>query len=213
MGTATGLPVFLVPARSFEWMLSLSRAGWALLLHRLDETVQRALTVSATGKVTLVGHSAAGVVSRLYLSPERFEGQACGGYRSVAHLITLGTPHNSRSHYDAQVRQWVDATYPGAYFAPDVCYSSVIGKHRRGNRHGGLWERVAYRSYGALTGQPEDWGDGIVPISSALLEGSNQCIIDGAAHFWGLYGLRAPWYGSGPCVRRWWLAAWQHATP
>jgi hypothetical protein len=208
LGRATGLPIFLVPARSHDWMLSVSRSGWARLLRYLDRTVQRALTESSTGKVTLVGHSAAGVVSRLYLSPEPFGGCSCAGFRVVDHLITLGTPHRSEAMYEAQVRQWVDARYPGAYFAPDVSYSSICGKFRQGRRHGNFWERLAYRSYGALTGQSEDWGDGIVPLSSALLAGARHVVLEGAAHFWGLYGFRVPWYGTQDCISRWWSAAW-----
>ncbi len=63
LAEVTGLPVFLVQARSYDWMLSVSRTGWVRLLRLLDETVQQALTVSQTGKVTLVGrclHPAAG---------------------------------------------------------------------------------------------------------------------------------------------------------
>ena len=208
MGKATGLPVYLVPARSYDWMMSISHTGWARLLRLMDRTVQRALAASPTGKVTVVGHSAAGVVSRLYLSPEPFESHAYGGHRVVDHLITLGTPHVSEAMYEAQVRQWVDERYPGAYFAPDVQYTSVAGKFRQGKRRGSFWERLAYRSYGALTGRSEDWGDGIVPLSAALLEGTNHYVLEGAAHFWGLYGFRAPWYGTQEYVARWWSAAW-----
>ena len=212
MGKTTGLPVHLVPARSTDWMMSVSRAGWGRLLRFLDGTVQGALAGSTTGKVTLVGHSAAGVVARLYLSPEPFEGHAYAGHRVVDHLITLGTPHYSQVMYEAQVRQWVDDRYPGAFHAPDVRYTSVVGKFRQGKQSGNFWERLAFRSYGALTGQSTDWGDGIVPLSAALLEGTNHHVLEGAAHFWGLYGFKVPWYGTAEYIARWWSAAWADET-
>jgi hypothetical protein len=211
LGNTTGLPVHLVPARSYDWMLSVSRSGWARLLRHLDGTVGCARSASPTGKVTLVGHSAAGVVSRLYLSPEPFEGEAYAGHRVVHHLITLGTPHYTLPMPEARIRRWVDERYPGAYFAPDVRYTSICGKFRQGREHGNFWERLAFRSYGALTGQPDDWGDGIVPLSSAMLEGTHHYILEGAAHFWGLYGFRVPWYGTPDCIARWWSAAWTGA--
>ena len=207
MAEVTGLPVFLVQARSYDWMLSVSRTGWVRLLRLLDQTVQQALTVSQTGKVTVVGHSAAGVLSRMYLSPEPFEGHGYGGYRVVDHLITLGSPHYSQAMHGAQLRQWVDERYPGAYFGPQVKYTTIAGKMVYGNRRGTFWERFAYRAYNGLTGVGDDWGDGLVPRSSALLEGTRQITLEGAAHFW---GFLVPWYGTREVVARWWDAAWSN---
>ena len=213
MAEVTGQRVFLVRARSYDWLPSVSPAGWARLLRFLHRAVQQALAVSETGKVTLVGHSAVGVVSRLYLSPEPFERRAYSGDKVVDHLITLGSPHNSEAMYEGQVRHWVDERYPGAYFAPEVRYTSVAGKFVRGDARGSLWERLAYRSYGYLTGASGDWGDGTVPLSSALLEGSRHIALDGTAHFWGLWGFRVPWYGTEECIGRWWSAAWSEEEP
>ena len=54
MAKVTGQPVFLVPARSYDWMLSVSRAGWARLLRYLDRTVQQALPTSPTSTKPMV---------------------------------------------------------------------------------------------------------------------------------------------------------------
>jgi hypothetical protein len=213
MADVTGQRIFLVPARSHDWMLGVSRAGRARLLRFLHQTVQSAIAVSATGKVTLVGHSAAGVVSRQYLSPEAFAGTAYAGHRFVDHLITLGSPHVSDSIYGGRGSQWVGERYPGAFFSPEVRYTCVVGKHVQGSARGSLRARTAFRSYGFLTGHSADWGDGCVPLSSALLGGTRHVIVDGAAHFWGLWGFRVPWYGSPECIADWWPAAWLDEEP
>jgi pimeloyl-ACP methyl ester carboxylesterase len=197
----TGQPVWIVEARSYDWIRTISRIGWTYLLRKLKRTVHQAVRHSTTGKVTLVGHSAGGVMARLYLSPKPFLGHAYGGLDYVDHLITLGSPHyNQRG---GRMRRWVDEQYPGAYFAPQVEYTSVAGKAICGNRRGSFRGRWAYRFYERLSGDGNAWGDGLVPVASALLCESRQVTLDGVSHFTGFGG---PWYGTAEVVRRWWNA-------
>ena len=59
----TGKHVSVVQTRSVDWLPSVSQAGWAVLLRKLDRAVRAAAQISDTGKITLIGHSAGGVFS------------------------------------------------------------------------------------------------------------------------------------------------------
>jgi hypothetical protein len=138
-------------------------------------------------------------MARLYLGPRPFLGCACGGLDYIDHLITLGSPHyNQRG---GRMRRWVDEQYPGAYFAPQVKYTSVAGRMVHGNRRGPFRERWAYRAYERLSGDGNAWGDGLVPVASALLHESQPITLEGVSHF---TGFGRPWYGTAEVIPRWW---------
>ena len=197
----TGQPVRIVDAWIHDWVRSTTRAGRANLLGKLERAVRQLVRRSPTGKVTLVGHSSGGVMGRLYLSDRPFLGHTYGGLECVDRLITLGSPHHNRR--GGQVRRWVDQQYPGAYFAPQVQYACVAGKMVRGKGDGSIAQRLAYRFYGRLSGAGDAWGDGLVPIASAILPGSRPIVLEGVSHF----GLsRVPWYGSAEVMPRQWDA-------
>jgi hypothetical protein len=199
---ATGQSVWIVGARIHDWWLSVSAEGWARLLDKLECVVDEAVGSSVTKKVTLIGHSSGGVIARLFLSPRPFLGKSYCGLESVAQLITLGSPHYNERQ--GRMRQWVEKQYPGSFFASEgVCYTSVAGKVIHGRRQGSLRERWAYVFYERLSGDGNVWGDGLVPLSSQLLDGSQQIVLDGVSHFTGFGG---PWYGSAGVVPRWWHA-------
>lgn len=201
----TGLPVWIVGIHGYDWMCSAVALGWAHLLRKLDHTIRQAVSDSTTGKVTLVGHSAGGLVTRLYLSPEPFMGHAYRGLEYVNHLIVLGSPHyyQRRSIHGGWLPGWLEKRYPGAYFTPQVRYTSVAGKLIHGDLHGSPRERCAYPFYKELIGAGNVWGDGLVPVASALLHGSQQLTLDGVSHFRGFGG---PWYGATEVIPRWWNA-------
>jgi pimeloyl-ACP methyl ester carboxylesterase len=200
-----GRPVWIVETHGYDWMSSAVPSGWAHLLRKLDHTVHQAESESATGKVTLVAHSAGGLVARLYLSPEPFRGHAYRGLDYVDHLITLSSPHyyQRRTIHGGWLPGWLEKRYPGPYFAPQVRYTSVAGKLIRGNPHGSLREIHAYALYKELGGDGDVWGDGLVPVASALLCGSQQLILDGVSHYTGFGG---PWFGEAEVIPQWWNA-------
>ena len=96
--------------------------------------------------------------------------------------------------------RWVEDRVPGARFTPQVQYCSVGGKLVRGDSQGSLRERQAYSFYEQIGGEGDAWGDGLVPVASALLAGSRQIVLEGVSHF---TGFGRPWYGSPSIVPRW----------
>jgi pimeloyl-ACP methyl ester carboxylesterase len=203
LAALTGQHISVVQTRSLDWLPSVSQVGWAVLLRKLDRAVQAAAQISATGKVTLIGHSAGGVLSRLYLSPQPFYGQACRGYERVSQLITLGSPHHNRGGLTrgGYMAQWIERHYPGAAFSPFVSYTAVAGQILRGDARGTPRERMAYRTYRSISGQGNEWGDGLVPTSAALLRGAQHITLTGVAHY-SIFG--ADWYGSEAIIPLWW---------
>jgi pimeloyl-ACP methyl ester carboxylesterase len=194
-----GAPVLVVPASRTDWTATLTGWGWERILLKLQETVDRARRLGDGRRVTLVGHSVGGVMSRLYLSPDPFRGHRFRGLDQVSWLITLGSPHlNVRG---ARLRRWVDQTFPGAYFAPRVAYSTVAGRAIRGDRRGKTKARLAHWFYRQLCGEGAQWGDGIVPLASARLEGARNLVLDAVGHA-PIGGKR--WYGTPEVVRDWW---------
>jgi pimeloyl-ACP methyl ester carboxylesterase len=197
--------VYVVPATRLDWAVSTSAFGWTRILKKLDLTVKTVRLETGAKKVVLIGHSLGGVMARLYLSPKPFCGRAYAGVEVVSSLVTLGSPHrNDRGSF---LRRWVEKMCPGACFAPAVRYMSVAGKALLGDRGGKAEERAAYRNYELLCGQGDVWGDGRVPLCSALLEGATPVILDGVFHFSRVGGR--PWYGNTRVVRRWWEASQQ----
>jgi len=206
----TGQPVFIVETNPHDWLASVTRLGWRLVLKKLETTVHQALIASATGHVTVVGHSAGGVFARLYLSPRPFLGHVYGGIEHVDHLITLGSPHYNQGGITrgGHVSAWIEHQYPGAYFAPRVTYSCVAGKAIQGDEQGSMGQRWSYRFYKQICGEGLAWGDGLVPMSSALLQGAQGIVLDGVSHY---AGFGAEWYGSEHIISRWWPACQEHA--
>lgn len=199
LAQVAGQPVLVVEASIHDWVFAAKPLGWKRLLDKLQRRVSEALTVSSTGKVTLVGHSCGGIVARLYLSPEPFLGVIYGGFRHVDRVITLGSPHCGDGN--GRLRGWVDRVLPAAHFAPRVNYISVAGSAVRGRRGGSLRERWAHFFYRQMCGNGNGWGDGLVPVEATLLRGSRHMTLDGVSHFTGFGG---PWYGQEEITPLWW---------
>ena len=173
--------------------------GWERIPVKLKNVVQKAVRTQGGSRVVLVGHSAGGVMGRLFLSPEPFRGVRFNGVEQIKHLITLGSPH--RNVRGARIRRWVDQQYPGAYFAPEVTYTTVAGRAIQGDLQGTLKSRVVHLLYRQLSGDVGEWGDGIVPLTSARLDGARNLVLDDVAH--APTGGRR-WYGTSAVVREWW---------
>lgn len=191
--------VWIVPVTVGDWAASVTAAGWKRILSKLEATVCRAREEAGAEKVILIGHSSGGVMGRLFLAPAPFRGHVYDGKRFVRALITLGSPHQAKRA--SPMRRKVQAMYPGAFFAPEVEYVSVAGKAVLGDPKGSPRERAAYRGYKTLRGSGAIWGDGAVPVESALLDGARHVVLDGVQHYATKGGRR--WYGSADVVAQW----------
>ena len=194
----TQQPVELVPASRIDWLLTSWSFGWGRLLDRVAAQAEALAARSATGKVTLIGHSSGGVMLRLFLADDPFAGRRYNGRQWVNCLYTLGSPHTALRA--TPLRQMVDRCYPGSYFSDAVRYISVAGS-LAAQDGSALSQRMAPRSYQAIAGRIDLQGDGLVPVDSALLSGSEMVTLPGVAHG-GAFGER--WYGTPDVVDQWW---------
>jgi len=196
----SGQPVELVPVGKAEWTLTVFAFAWARILDRVGRTVAELAAGSPTGKVTLIGHSSGGIMLRLFLDDAPFQGRRYDGKELADNLVMLGSPHTALKA--TVLRAMVQRRLPGAAFAERVRYVSVAGDLDL-SESTPLARRLAPPAYRNSTGDADDRGDGLVPLASALLEGSTPVVLPGVAHG-GAFGSR--WYGSPEVVDQWWAA-------
>jgi len=94
--------------------------------------------------------------------------------------------------------------YPGAYF-DDINYICLAGKDTEGKKwgQGTFNEWFAGVGYRQVCGLDETWGDFVVPVDSALLEGANNIILEGVFHSPVGASETRPWYGSKSILDTW----------
>lgn len=195
-----------------------TRAGRAMVVA---SQLSDASPESGGAPLLVVGHSAGGILARLLLVPEPFEGRRLGAVERVAAIVTLGTPHvvSSGARIGGRVASlaaaFADRCTPGAFYAPRVGYVAVGSRAVVGRAKGRGRERIAFRLYRDLLGDIDGGvleGDGLVPIQSATLPGATPIVLDGIAHG---PGSGQPWYGSDAAIDAWWpaaLEAWRAAV-
>ena len=196
----SGQPVRLVAVGKPLWGLTVFGVAWAWILDRVAATVEELARASPTGRVSLVGHSSGGIMLRLFLDGEPFHGRRYNGKLLCDQLVMLGSPHTALKA--TPLRQMVRRRLPGAAFGERVRYISVAGDLDLASASP-LAQRLAPTAYRNSTGRSDDHGDGLVPVASALLEGSTTLVLPGVAHA-GAFGPL--WYGSPEVVERWWAA-------
>lgn len=200
-----GCPTAVVPLRRRDWLPTLGGRSMLPILRQLDQTVQQLRQATGSDRVNLVGHSAGGWISRIYLGEapydihpsDRSQLTCWKAHAFVSTLVTLGTPHFSRERWTQQNLNFVKAQYPGAFYS-DVRYVCVAGKAILGDRRLGQW--FAYNSYELTCGQGNCWGDGITPIEAAHLEGAENLTLAQVLHSPRPGRL---WYGSPEVVEIW----------
>ena len=179
----TGQPVRLVAVSRLEWLLTVFPFAWARILDRVATMAEDLARHSPTGRITLVGHSSGGIMLRLFLSDVPFQGRRWGGRRLADRLICLGSPHTARQA--TPLRAFVDQQLPGAFHSDVVRYVSVAGDVTLDPAAGEASDtarRLAPTAYRNSTGNPDDRGDGLVPVCGALLAGSRTLVLEGVAH-------------------------------
>jgi hypothetical protein len=196
----SGQPVELVPVGKPEWLLTVFAFAWARILDRVAAAARELASRSPTGQVTLIGHSSGGIMLRLFLDDAPFQGRRYDGRKLASVLVMLGSPHTALKA--TVLRRMVADRLPGCPFAEQVRYVSVAGDLELAEATP-MAQRLAPTAYRNSTGDAADRGDGLVPVTSALLEGSTPVVLPGVAHG-GAFGPR--WYGSPAVVEGWWAA-------
>jgi len=200
----SGLRAVGVPLMPWDWWQANRAQDASNLLAKVAETVAWARRRFRAEQFILVGHSAGGLLGRLYLSDQPLGGQIYAGLEHVAALITLGSPHASArgEHSGWFLTDQANRLAPGAAYAECVRYLSVAGRFMRGRQDGSYRERRAFRAYQFFDGRGGVWGDGAVPVETASLEGAETIVLEGVAHS---RKFGPHWYGGSKAVaRRWW---------
>lgn len=200
-----GFPTVTVPLRKRDWLPTVGGRSMLPILRILDRTVKQTLKQHNASQINLIGHSAGGWISRIYIGekPYTIHGDVTesenlwDAHPYVATLITLGTPHISLERWTKRNLDFVKLNYPGAFY-PQIRYVCVAGKAIFGARKKGSW--LAYNSYQITCGNGEIWGDGITPIEAAHLEGAENITIEGVRHSPKSPGI---WYGSPEILPIW----------
>lgn len=199
-----GFPTVTVPLRRQDWLSTLGGRPVTPILQQLDRTVKQVLQQYNASTINLIGHSAGGWISRIYLGEKPYFGR--GGvallepwqaHTYVTTLVTLGTPHISQERWTRWNLNFVNNNYPGAFYR-NVRYVCVAGKSIFGEQRRGKW--LAYSSYKQTCGQGNSWGDGITPIAAAHLEGAENLVLEGVKHSPRTTGI---WYGTPSVLPSW----------
>ncbi|RMH67918.1 MAG: lipase [Cyanobacteria bacterium J003] len=200
-----GFVVEVVPLRTRSWLPTLGGRSVAPILRALDTTIQSVLNETGAPSVYLIGHSAGGWISRIYLGDQPYDGKVWAGHKWVHTLITLGTPHRSQERWTRRNLDFVNTTYPGAYYG-QIRYVCLAGKAIYGTSRGSFANWLTYQSYKLTCGEGACWGDGVTPVAAAHLEGAENLVYENVLHA-PRRRLRdrpdAPWYGSPEIVAHW----------
>jgi pimeloyl-ACP methyl ester carboxylesterase len=212
--------VTVAPVWTPDWLLSIGR-GFGPLVTRTSRAVSRASRQAGGRPLLVIGHSAGGLLARLATSPTPYQGHRGGVAEACGALVTLGTPQavteaarqTFRAGFDAI--RFLDASVPGAWFAPRTGYVAVGSRCVQGvaATDPDPGRRIAGRLYTLLGGEAArtEWGDGLVVEPASRLDGARIVTLDGIIH---APGLPRPWYGSDEGLDGWWevaVSAWREA--
>ena len=197
--------VYIVDVTRGDWFKSNSGEGWINILNKVKEKIAFALQETKAKKIDLIGHSSGGVMLRLYLSGDSFKDTVYNGKSTTSNLITLGSPHQAVNA--TPLRRFVDEKYPGNFFQ-NINYVSIGGEVEINSKQTSILTKlIAKDSYKSISGDRNESGDGLVPLSSSLLKNSQQIILPETVHG-GIFGKN--WYGSNLKVKEWWnLINWK----
>lgn len=207
--------VSVTPLHLPDW-LAMSFAGMGPAMLRTARSIVEARRL-APEPLLVVGHSAGGILARLAVSPEPFDGRYAGVGDAVRCLVTLGTPHRLDPrilprHAGVRAVEHLARSAPASLPSPSS-YLTVGSRLVAPQGHvptsllrqgiGGFMRLLVGTTAGAR-------GDGIVDDERCRLDGSPHIALPDSLH--GVFG--GPWYGDAAVLDRWWPAAletWRQA--
>jgi len=168
-------------------------------------------------RICLIGHSAGGWISRVYLSDRSYGGKVYGGTKYVHSLVTLGTPHGNAPGPAFKGIEWCNRE------PLPIRGLAVAGVGSPGDSSGKLTQNAYAFCDPDGTGDGSEYdGDGLTPVFSSLfMEGDDveKITLDGVTHYpWsdaGIWGdlfapelaeehrKGKPWYGDDDIVDQW----------
>ena len=199
----SGFPAVTVPIRRRDWFPTIGGRSVINIIRALDATAQQAMIDHGCNRINLVGHSAGGWIARIYIGESPYDIHVSDRQRTlprparnhVETLVTLGTPHTSYERWTRKNLDFVNQQYPGAFY-DDINYVCVAGKSVVGEKS----DWFTFSSYKMTAGDGDVWGDGVVPLLAAHLDGANNIVIEDVVHS-PRPGQR--WYGSESVVAQW----------
>jgi pimeloyl-ACP methyl ester carboxylesterase len=200
----SGLPAVAVPLTPWHWWQAERAKSAANILQKLEGTLAWSQRQHGADRIILTGHSAGGLIARLFLCGQPVWGQVYQGGERVSRVITLGSPHCEDAGDSAGwfLIDTANRLAPGTAGGDGIDYCAVAGRSIQGSANGDWRERRAYRSYHFFIGRGEAWGDGAVPVDAAALTGAENLVLEGVDHS-RKYGPN--WYGATrEVIRRWW---------
>ena len=202
-----GFPAVTVPLQRRDWLITIGGRPVTPILDLLHRTVTGVLRQYQTSQINLIGHSAGGWISRIYLGEKPYCDRVWQAWPHVNTLVTLGTPHLSQERWTRRNLDFVNTTYPGAFYR-QVRYVCVAGKSIYGERSRQWAKWFSYKSYELTCGQGARWGDGITPVEAAHLAGAENLVLEGVMHSpkatrGRMNLIPSVWYGSPEPLRIW----------
>jgi len=197
---ARGHPVYLARLGALQWLSitksAFSGAYWAgelepsqalkFYMDAADAAAVRMQAEDPEREFSILSHSIGGWIARAWLgevAPEKLRARC-------ARFVSLGTPHAAppESSIVASVDQtrgllkYVNDRWPGAFYS-DIEYTCVASRAVTGKlAFDGIDSLLGFVSYFALAGEGTTEGDGITPVSGALLENAEAVVLDDAFH-------------------------------
>jgi len=171
-------------------------------LERMEAAVAKAKAESGAEKVVLLGHSAGGWLSRVFLHEN--------GAADVSRVVTLGSPLRPAPtdvpgviDQTRGIATWIEENCdaPGSS-PPFVC---VASKYIRGadSPGDGFSNFLIGQGYKQVCGEANVWGDGITPLSHAHLDGALNITLDGVYHSPLGAAEGRLWYGDDGIFDQW----------
>jgi pimeloyl-ACP methyl ester carboxylesterase len=115
--------VRVAPVRARTWVACFGGRPVTPVLEIIDACVDEVLRESGAARVTIVGHSAGGWISRIWLSRSAtYNGRKWAGADRAHCLVCLGTPHTSAEKVVASNMTFIATEVPDCAEAPDVEY-------------------------------------------------------------------------------------------